>query len=314
MRIHYSDATLNNFQKEMGVNMKIILSRKGFDSSTGEARMASPIMPDGSLLSLPIPVTKAQAEKEEKGIPYSDLRLGKQNLDTIIEQLSNGKFKEEQQAHLDPDLDKERLLNRQDEHNWRQVFGQQGTAQTYLKNRDAGKKGDIFLFFGWFKQAKNDNNGNLKYVPRAKDLHVIFGWLQIGKIFKVGEKELDDWLKYHPHIVNADIPSYKKYNNNTIYIAAPKLNFDVLSDEDGGGVFPCFKKSLQLTAPKEELRSHWCLPRWLCENYIEGKWDCQGDCRAFDSNGRKQEFVFDVPKRNMKNAIKWLKGLFECCG
>ena len=33
--------------------MKIILSRKGFDSSAG--KQASPIMPDGTLLSLPIP-------------------------------------------------------------------------------------------------------------------------------------------------------------------------------------------------------------------------------------------------------------------
>ena len=33
--------------------MKIILSRKGFDSSNGGC--PSPIMPDGTLLSMPIP-------------------------------------------------------------------------------------------------------------------------------------------------------------------------------------------------------------------------------------------------------------------
>ncbi|MBO4456467.1 MAG: hypothetical protein J5802_01965 [Butyrivibrio sp.] len=33
--------------------MKIILSRKGFDSTNGGC--ASPIMPDGTLLSMPIP-------------------------------------------------------------------------------------------------------------------------------------------------------------------------------------------------------------------------------------------------------------------
>lgn len=33
--------------------MKIILSRKGFDSSNGG--QPNPIMPDGTLLSLPIP-------------------------------------------------------------------------------------------------------------------------------------------------------------------------------------------------------------------------------------------------------------------
>ena len=36
--------------------MKIILSRKGFDSENGETQ--SPILPDGTLLSLPIPDEK----------------------------------------------------------------------------------------------------------------------------------------------------------------------------------------------------------------------------------------------------------------
>ena len=35
--------------------MKIILSRKGFDSGYG--KIASPILPDGTLLSMPIPTT-----------------------------------------------------------------------------------------------------------------------------------------------------------------------------------------------------------------------------------------------------------------
>src|SRR4030065_2800030 len=105
--------------------MKIILSRKGFDSTTGE--IASPIMEDGSLLSLPIPVTKKQAEGGEEGITYEELMFGQQNLSTIIDELSNGNFDADQQAHLDPDLDKERLANREDEKNWKPVFGQQGT-------------------------------------------------------------------------------------------------------------------------------------------------------------------------------------------
>ena len=38
--------------------MKVILSRKGMDSESG--RVASPILPDGTLLSLPIPIEKAR--------------------------------------------------------------------------------------------------------------------------------------------------------------------------------------------------------------------------------------------------------------
>lgn len=38
--------------------MKFILSRKGFDSGYGGC--ASPILPDGTMLSIPIPVEKIQ--------------------------------------------------------------------------------------------------------------------------------------------------------------------------------------------------------------------------------------------------------------
>jgi hypothetical protein len=44
--------------------MKVILSRKGFDSEYGG--IPSPIMPDGTLLSLPIPY-------EQDIIKYTDL-------------------------------------------------------------------------------------------------------------------------------------------------------------------------------------------------------------------------------------------------
>ena len=41
--------------------MKVILSRKGMDNETG--LMASPILPDGTLLSLPIPDMTTQQER-----------------------------------------------------------------------------------------------------------------------------------------------------------------------------------------------------------------------------------------------------------
>jgi len=44
--------------------MKVILSRKGFDSGTGG--YPSPILPDGTLLSLPIPDATSD-------IKYSDI-------------------------------------------------------------------------------------------------------------------------------------------------------------------------------------------------------------------------------------------------
>jgi len=46
--------------------MKVILSRKGFDSAYGG--YPSPILPDGKMVSLPIPL--------EDSIRYSDLKIG----------------------------------------------------------------------------------------------------------------------------------------------------------------------------------------------------------------------------------------------
>ena len=51
--------------------MKLILSRKGFDSSSGG--QANPIMPDGTVLSLPIPDDKDK-------IPFSSLKWGRDEL------------------------------------------------------------------------------------------------------------------------------------------------------------------------------------------------------------------------------------------
>ena len=56
--------------------MKIILSRKGMDSNTGG--LASPILPNGTLLSLPIP--------SDDKITYSSIQWdGKSYLDIIKE-------------------------------------------------------------------------------------------------------------------------------------------------------------------------------------------------------------------------------------
>jgi len=294
--------------------MKIILSRKGFDSSTGG--FASPIMPDERLLSLPIPITK----EKEKGIPYSKLRFSGQSLSEIIRQLSKGNFSNKI-AHLDPDLNRDSYEPR--EQGWKQVFGQIGPAQGHL-TKQLVDNGDLFLFFGWFRRTRYENN-QLRYLqPRkcGKDLHVIFGWLQVGEILKVQRDQNQDtipkWLHYNPHIVNRGL---REYSNNTIYIASDHLTLDGHNlSKQGAGTFPCFKPSLQLTAPCET-KAHWCLPKWL-QNVLPGfvrahrmnrNWQCRNVFVPFDSGGRGQEFVFDVREPDKQKAINWLKGLFEGC-
>jgi hypothetical protein len=293
--------------------MRIILSRKGFDSSKDNGEIPSPIMPCGRLLSLPIPVTKVA----ERGIPYDNLRFDGKPLSEIINQLSGGQFNYPK-AHLDPDIERNRFEPRVQ--GWKRTLGQQGPPAGILDNNKV-EKGDLFLFFGWFRRTRYED-GQLEYVPPkegGKDIHVIFGWLQIHRVLEVQRDQRQDefpmWLHYHPHIVNRKI-----YTNNKIYIAAEHLTLDGLSGR-GAGTFPCFKPSLQLTAPEEKARAHWCLPKWL-QNNLPGftlpsrknkNWQCYNGYVPFDSGGRGQEFVFEVPGPVNQEAINWLKGLFEGC-
>ena len=46
--------------------MRLVISRKGFDSTAGGC--ASPILPDGTMVSLPIP-------DEESGVRYGDISV-----------------------------------------------------------------------------------------------------------------------------------------------------------------------------------------------------------------------------------------------
>lgn len=289
--------------------MKIILSRKGFDRSNGG--FASPIMPCGKPLSLPIPVTANQKKEGEKGICYDKLKFDGQYLSETISQLSNRPFPHKE-AHLDPDLDRDRLESR--EEGWKQAFGQTGSAQSHLKNQGVVKEkiseGCLFLFYGWFKEG-------------GQDRHVIFGWLKVGEILEVHNdqalREFPDWLHYHPHIVNRDRVGY---TNNRIYIAADHLTLDGLS-LPGAGTFSCLTDARRLTAPHETRRSYWRLPKWFHPFYPVARPERErlsyhGSCKRWELHNNHvilkttspgQEFVFDT--KDYSEAMQWLKDVFE---
>jgi hypothetical protein len=185
--------------------MKIILSRKGFDSSSGG--VPSPILPDGRLLSLPIP-------SENSPVRYADLSVNGQALGKIVEDLTGGKVRRSHFAHLDPDL---RASTYPRLPGWRPLFGQAGIAQGHLERQGVGE-GDLFLFFGWFRQTERVN-GKYQFVKTAPDLHIIYGWLQIDAVLRVrhDEPKPPEWAIYHPHFHG----TYPK--NNTIYTSRGRL-------------------------------------------------------------------------------------------
>ncbi|MCV6603932.1 MAG: hypothetical protein OIF34_01405, partial [Porticoccaceae bacterium] len=121
--------------------MNIIFSRKGFDSSAGG--IPSPILPDGTLLPLPIPQTDGPIKFSQ--LHHTDQSGRTQSLSSIISQLGGKGWRG--RCHLDPDLDAS-LIARPE--GWLPAFGQFGCAQRHLEQEQVGR-GDLFLFFGWFR-------------------------------------------------------------------------------------------------------------------------------------------------------------------
>lgn len=281
---------------------KIILSRKGFDSSFGG--YPSPILPDGTLLSIPIP-------EEKSKIKYSQLSFtieGKACFDIMKdlygEQINNGKkpmkLSDNLGCHLDPDIDKN-MINR-GKQSWKGLFGQAKSAQKHLSNKEVDE-GDIFLFFGWFKKAEKVN-GSYKFIKDAPDLHVIFGYLQIGEIVYLNKDQAkkEEWMEDHPHVAN----NYSLCNN-TLYVARDTLS---LAGMPGYGRLKLGKESdnLILTAPSKT-RSVWGLNRKLFDG-VEISYHSKSSWREdglFQSAKIGQEFVIDVAKKS--GVIEWAKGI-----
>lgn len=281
--------------------LKIIFSRKGFDSGYGG--VPSPILPDGRLVSFPIP--------SRFGRPLSDLLYGSESLGKMVGELTRGKIETTRTVHLDPDLvagTVPRLPG------WRAAFGQTGSAQGHLRNQGVGP-GDIFLFFGWYQHIEH-RDGKLQYV--GPQIHSLFGWLQIGDVLQVTDRAAQlqqrPWLADHPHFQHAALFGA----NNTVYLAAAELRIgSSQTGVPGAGIFNRWSPLLQLTVPDQN-RSVWQLPGWmlpanglpaLSYHPSEQAWErLPGDLVRLHTAAKGQEFVLDTP--DFMAAQKWLERLF----
>lgn len=273
-----------------------MLSRKGFDSSAGG--VASPIFPDGTLLSLPIP-------EPQTSIRYADLAWRGHHLGRLVESLTRGRIKRSANVHLDPDLYRE-IYPRQP--GWRALFGQDGAAQSHLANQGVGL-GDLFLFFGWFHEVEKWRRG-YRFVPNAPDRHVLYGWLQVGQILRgdhITSASLP-WIEYHPHCHK------ERGTRNTLYLAADQLTFpgtETTAVLSGAGTLDQFRTPQILTAPNS-LRTAWKLPRWfypaerppLTYHNDLTRWQVDDDYAYLQSAARGQEFVLDTAY--YPEALAWV--------
>lgn len=263
--------------------MKLIFSRKGFDSQYGG--VPSPILPDGTIVPFPIP--------SKYGRPLYDIQSSTGPLGTLVSDLTGGRMGPDITVHLDPDLQRlsvPRLAG------WRPSLGQVSAAQGHLARQGVGQ-GDVFLFFGWFRQAEYVGQ-KWRYVQGAPDIHSLFGWLQIAEVIDPCTPDCakrNPWLRDHPHVAFADTIGSK----NTIYIGAKSLFGGPCP---GAGVFARWTERLQLTAPGHS-RSLWRVPDWmdpsasgfeLSFHTDKSRWSRQKGALHLQTVGKGQEFVMDT--------------------
>ncbi|MDA8257911.1 MAG: hypothetical protein M0Z99_20185 [Betaproteobacteria bacterium] len=285
--------------------MKIVFSRKGFDSSYG--RIPSPVLPGIGPVSLPIPSPTGEPARSysASGLPLADL----------LAQLSYGTHDADTLVHFDPDLD---LTSRSRGSGWRPSLGQVGAAQSHLANRGVGV-GDLFLFFGWFRLAERHED-HWRFVPGAASFHALFGWLQVGAVIELPDRDTNQapaWLADHPHVAHA---ARFAGLGNTIYVAADHLRLGGSRVGDAGGCFRQWSDELKLTAEGAN-RSLWSVPTWLDPHQGRtplsyhgrlDRWTRRGDRLYLRTVAKGQEFVLDC--REYPEAIQWASHLIERYG
>lgn len=275
--------------------MRIIFSRKGFDSSAGGC--PSPII-DGQLRSLPIP------SQQPSPTTFADLPAP---YPTLIERLTRQKITGETFCHLDPDIDAS--LHPQTMTGWRGSLGQSGAAQGHLRNQNV-QAGDLFLFWGLFQDASCNSQGQWRFI--AQPHHRIWGWMQIDEVVHVTDAAAvlaqHPWLQHHPHLMG----DWGK--QNTLYLAKQQLQLPELSGTLPG--FGTFQQGHALTVPGEQ-RSLWHVPRWLhprsggcgLSYHGEHRWQSGGQLLAAS---RGQEFVADIGRR--RKPLHWFAELLRSQG
>jgi hypothetical protein len=317
----------------LGFN-RIILSRKGFDSSAGGDY--SPFDPDtGKYIVLPIPIDDKEACISNR-LEYEAIRIKKNylpdysdiNLKSLMETMGKKaiiKGKESQRAHFDPWLGRCPWLSKDSDHHIG-AFGQVDGPQTTLMNNYVGK-GSLFLFFSRFKpinwtKVSRFNDIDIRPEHLKEGVYFIYGWLRVGgepiKCYdeidsKINDPELKRELKErHPHAKAEYFEKYeKKKGKNTIYIADIYL-FDNSKEYSGCGYFHELSENLLLTATESAQKSrigNWIPSRWKmppgfsseqCCSYLKRRYTKDG---LAETAGRGQEFVF----KESDEFCQWFK-------
>ncbi len=290
---------------------RIILSRKGSDATWG----GRPSLRVGDeLISLPIPESAARAEAARisgVGVRYGELPLHPR-VGALHGHLR--RMEPDHYVHLDPDLRPELRPRQGRTARTERIFGQEGAAERHLRNQGVSA-GDLFLFFGWFREAEQ-HAGRWRHV--GPDEHCVWGWLQIEESHAVtsAEKARElGWAAHHPHVAH-----WERYDgNNRVYRARRRLSF--LPELPGAGLLR-WHAGLTLTqrCVAGATRGAWCVPGFfrrtgLTYNQVDGP-------RCPAARGRVhlrsapigQEFVLPAHRAfrasEQRAVAAWLSSLF----
>ncbi len=310
--------------------MKVIFSRKGFDSSYGG--FPSIILPkemDYKMISFPIPETNPKCEVIEANNLFYTLGNGRKlSLEEIFKQLKiidninipefsqNRKVIVPRRKGMEWDYNSEK--HRTVFHYDPQVpkigydyaaFGQSGAAATHLLSKEISC-GDVFLFFGTFLKTFLNDDNDISYDSRMHEIQAIWGYMIIDDVFHIKPDANDILIKkgdnYDKLNDNEEpLSRYKKLKEHPHYV-----NKDRKYTEKGDNIIICgkrfgtfnFKPQYQLTKIGYK-KSYWELPAFLKGTNISycGK---VKDPFCFKSADIGQEFVAE--DFDEKEMTKWL--------
>lgn len=273
--------------------MKVILSRKGFDSANGG--IVSPVFPDGKMLSFPIP----SKDTKKDSIRYSDLCFEGIELDELLKDLGYDVKEKTEYCHLDPDLDKSR--RKDDVEGWIPAFGQRNQSAGYLRNHNV-EVGDLFLFFGNFRHIQM-KNGKYCFARKIKDatsdyygkpFQAIWGYMQIDRLITEPSEIMK--YKWHPHACEKRNEPNGDDKNNTLYIPRDMLSFR--ADLPGYGLFD-FDERRVLTM-KGKNKATW---KYNKAYFVKDRKNSVKDGEGIYYSGIWQELV-------LEDAESWAESLF----
>lgn len=292
--------------------MKLVLSRKGFDSGSGGC--LSPYNHEtGEYIWCPIP---EKVNSYSNQVRYTDIPVKKDylsglkgsNLSEVYKSLKGTdrvKLRKNEYvsiddrdlfAHFDPMLGLPPWIEANDKLKIGKGFGQFNAAP-HLENHNVNE-GSIFLFFGGFQSTSH----------RKISGHYIYGWLKIKKrieTYKECKEIIEQYnLEHHPHITEA---AFKRNQKNYIFLPDQWL-FDDLKIP-GCGYFTTLNDSLLLSNNKESNKATWKLPIFFYQNLTQvhqKTWEHiqEGFCTV--RTGIGQEFVTQLSEK----GEKWLRDLF----